>query len=534
MKKVAFLALVLLSVHLLFAQQRYALVIGNTNYIGVTSLINPKNDADDMEAALQSLGFNVEKLLDGSIEQMENAVLALRRKLRETPDSYGFFFYAGHGVQATGENYLIPKDASNILEESHLRQRAVSLQFIINNLKDAGNELNIIVLDACRDNPFRWARSGSNGLAGLIDGAPIGSIVMYATSINSVASDGIGRQNGLFTGYLLKNLRTPGLSVFEVFDRTMSDVILETNGKQNPELSISYPGANSTYIGTRPEPAPTLTQVNTAQTHFEKGRLFVDRGDWDTAILEFNEAIGLNPYYFDAYMYRGLTHLNKDDYDSAIADFTQVIRYDPNHGEAYFGRGGTFFIIKNYDRAIADFNQSIKINPDNNIAYYLRGNIYNAKSDYDAAIADYTQAIRLDPDYANVYQSRGDSYNHKEDYDTAIEDFTQAIKLNPNYALAYQGRGDSYNHKKDYDAAIEDFTQALRLDPNQANTYIGRGSAYLEKNDYDRSVADFTQAIRLDPNATIAYLGRGVAYQFKGDTTNATADLVKVLEQLTK
>src|SRR5215469_8056535 len=143
------------------------------------------------------------------------------RRLGASPHGYGFFFYAGHGVQSGGDNYLIPVDAQNIQSENHLRQRAVSVQTMLDNFNDAGNELNMVVLDACRDNPFGWARSGSRGLS--VVSAPAGSIIMYATSANSTADDGIG-SNGLFTGQLLNNLKTPGLSVRDVFDKTGEDV----------------------------------------------------------------------------------------------------------------------------------------------------------------------------------------------------------------------------------------------------------------------------------------------------------------------
>ena len=240
-----------------FAQQpqKYALVIGNSNYNGIPSLRNPANDANDMEAALKGLGFTVDKVLNGSLEQMENAVLNLQRRLGGSRNTYGFFFYAGHGVQSSGENYLIPVAADNIRTETQLRERAVSLQFVLESMGEAGNELNMVVLDACRDNPFGWSSRGGGGRGlSVISRAPTGSIVMYATGANSTANDGTGR-NGLFTSHLLNNIKKPGLSVFEVFEKTMGDVINVTNGGQHPELSLRYAAASSAYLGSRPAPA---------------------------------------------------------------------------------------------------------------------------------------------------------------------------------------------------------------------------------------------------------------------------------------
>jgi len=259
MKKLIFL-LFFFAATLTFAQQKYALVIGNSNYTGISHLNNPINDANDMALTLQNLGFTVDKIIDGDLEKMETAVINLKRKLGASRNSYGFFFYAGHGVQANGQNYLIPLPATNIQNETHLRDRAVSLQFVLDSLSEAGNELNMIVLDACRDNPFGWSRSGARGLS-VVSQTPSGSIVMYAAASGQKADDGTGR-NGLFTGYLLKNLKTTGLSVYEVFDKTMGDVKNVTGGKQDPELSLRFSGANSVYLGQRPNtPTPTPETV---------------------------------------------------------------------------------------------------------------------------------------------------------------------------------------------------------------------------------------------------------------------------------
>ena len=208
-----------------FAQEnsppKFALVIGNGAYTNISRLANPVNDAVDMTAVLTELGFTVETILEGSLSQMENAVMRLRSRLSSSSDAQGFFFYAGHGVQSGGVNYLIPAGA-RIPSENFLRERAVSVQSMLAELNDAGNELNIIVLDACRDNPFSWARSGSRGLT-VVSNQPADSIIVYATSAGSTAPDGTAR-NGLFTSQLLKHLNTPGVEVSELFRLTGADV----------------------------------------------------------------------------------------------------------------------------------------------------------------------------------------------------------------------------------------------------------------------------------------------------------------------
>jgi len=229
------------------SDKKYALVIGNGNYTGLSPLANPVNDASDIAAVLEHLGFNVEKVLNGTMFQMEDAVLRLKDRLTEAENAYGFFFYAGHGVQSGGENFLIPVDA-NIPSENFLRNRAVSVQTVLDELNDARNGLNLVVLDACRDNPFGWSRSGTRGLT-IVTTQPADSIIVYATSAGQRASDGEGR-NGLFTSQLINNLATPGIEVKEVFNRTGQDVAKASNNNQIPAIYSQFFG--TAFLGDVP------------------------------------------------------------------------------------------------------------------------------------------------------------------------------------------------------------------------------------------------------------------------------------------
>jgi len=212
---------------------RYALVIGNGNYRELSKLINPVNDARDMAEALKSLGFQVDVLSDADLASMEEAVVRLGNRLSISKSSIGFFFYAGHGVQSNGINYLIPADA-HIASESFLKTRALAAQEVLDTLQVAHNSVNVVVLDACRDNPFSWARSGTRGLS-VVGVQPAGSIIAYATSAGTVAQDGTGK-NGVFTAALLKNIRTPGLEIKDVFNRTGAAVQESTAGAQVPAI----------------------------------------------------------------------------------------------------------------------------------------------------------------------------------------------------------------------------------------------------------------------------------------------------------
>jgi formylglycine-generating enzyme required for sulfatase activity len=235
----------------LSAQERFALVIGNGAYGKITALKNPVNDATDMAAALKGMGFQVDLLTDASLDAMENAVVALGQKLGANAGSYGFFFYAGHGVQSNGINYLIPADA-DIKSEAFLKNRSLAAQEVLDTLQQAGNGLNVVVLDACRDNPFGWGRSGTRGM-GAVSSQPPGSIIAYATSAGSVAQDGTGR-NGLFTSQLLKNLKTPGLEISDVFKRTGADVMAASGNKQVPAVYSQF--FKTAYLAGAGKPTP--------------------------------------------------------------------------------------------------------------------------------------------------------------------------------------------------------------------------------------------------------------------------------------
>ena len=245
-----------------YGQQKYALVVGNGNYTSFGSLPNAVNDANDMATALQGLGFTVDKVIDGSRAQMVEAITRLKNRISVSKNSYGFIFYAGHGVQFNGVNYLIPAKA-DIPSANYLGDTSISVQTMLAELNDAGNELNIVVLDACRDFPAAWSRSTNRGLT-VVANQPADSIIVFATSAGSTAADGTGR-NGVFTSQLLKNLKTPGLEVNEVFRQTGADVARASNRQQIPAVYNQFFG--NAYLGARPSAAtPQTTPAPTPVT----------------------------------------------------------------------------------------------------------------------------------------------------------------------------------------------------------------------------------------------------------------------------
>lgn len=218
-------------------QQRIALVIGNANY-QVGKLDTPLNDATDMANALKELGFEVILLKDSSKRQMDEALDQFFTRINQ--GYVGLFYYAGHGMEVEGENYLIPVNAQ-IKAEKDIQYESMPFGKILGRMEDAGNRINIVILDACRDNPFRkfW-RSSSRGLTAPLQAAS-GTLIAFATAPGKVASDGTGR-NGLFTSYLLKYIKTPNMEVDLMLRKVRSDVAQNTNNYQVPWTSSSLIG----------------------------------------------------------------------------------------------------------------------------------------------------------------------------------------------------------------------------------------------------------------------------------------------------
>jgi len=206
------------------------LVIGNSAY-ETGPLRNPANDAIDMAQALKELGFDVVLKKNVRHQEMEESIEDFGKKLRR--GGVGLFYFAGHGVQVGGVNYLMPIGAK-INKESDVKHRAVSAEKILDEMAYANNGLNIVILDACRDNPFaRSMRSTSRGLA-IISSAPEGTFISYATGAGQTAQDGDGR-NSPYTAALLKNIKKPGLPIERVFKQVRVEL---SRQKQTPwELS---------------------------------------------------------------------------------------------------------------------------------------------------------------------------------------------------------------------------------------------------------------------------------------------------------
>jgi hypothetical protein len=296
-------------------EQRIALVIGNGAY-ELGRLKNPTNDATDIAAALQKAGFAVILKKNARLKDMEDAIENFGNRLKR--GGVGLFYFAGHGVQVNGINYLIPI-GGKIHKESDIKYEAVDANRVLDEMANANNGLNIVMLDACRDNPYaRSFRNAARGLA-IVSTAPTGTFISYSTGPGQVAGDGDGR-NSPYTAALIQSMRQPGLTIEQVFKSVRAKIGKQTGGKQVPwELSslqgefYFVPGKLSAPVAATPPSSEIVRDerrgdaVSTANEIKRDGRFIAyDNSavlDTRTSLMWAARDNGLNIYWPDAKSY---------------------------------------------------------------------------------------------------------------------------------------------------------------------------------------------------------------------------------------
>jgi uncharacterized caspase-like protein len=381
-------------------QERFALVIGNSNYRGFGKLNNPGNDALDMAETLKGLGFSVTLLKDADLRGMEQGIVWLGNALSTSESAVGFFFYAGHGVQSRGMNYLIPVDAE-IPSEAFLSTKAVAVQVLLDTLLQAGNKVNVIVLDACRDNPFSWSRSGTRGLT-VVSAQPPGSIIAYATSAGSVAADGTGR-NGFFTGELLKNLKKPDLSIFDMFQQTGADVKASTNGAQIPAIYSQF--FDKLYLAKPQSSGSPIVPLNGARLDqyvalLANAREAEGRNAWGSALNAYTSAIAAVPGGEIAALGLARCYGKLGSKTKADALFREILKQDAVLSAWDYGDMADFYLnaMQDPDTAIALYSKAlagIGMFEGNGWHYYGRGMAFKAKGDTAKARADLERGLAM-------------------------------------------------------------------------------------------------------------------------------------------
>ena len=274
---------------------RYALVIGNSAYTGSPPLKNPKNDAELISKTLKEVGFKVTTVTDANQRQMRRAMLDFARTLRNNKDSVGLFYYAGHGVQVRGINFMVPVTA-DIKDEEEVQFEGIDVNDFLNTMRSSKARLNIIILDACRNNPFaRSFRSASRGLAPVQ--AASGTLIAYSTAPGDVAFDGNGL-NSPYTLALSRFMRKGGIPVETVFKRVLAEVEDSTQRKQTPWVTGAFRG-EFFFNGKQSIKKAPATHVNSASVQNSAPRstpASLEKLFWESIVNS------TNPASFNAYM----------------------------------------------------------------------------------------------------------------------------------------------------------------------------------------------------------------------------------------
>lgn len=510
-------------------ERRVALVIGNSAYRNASRLTNPVNDARDMAEALRSLGFKVLLKEDLTSDPMRAAVMQFGDMLRNG-GGVGLFYYAGHGIQVNGRNYLIPVEA-DVLREERIEFDAVDVNRVLAEMETAGNGLNMVILDACRTNPFmRSWRAAEGGLAQIK--APTGTFIAYATSPDAVASDGVGR-NGLFTAELLRQMRVPGITIEQIIKRVRRTIKAQTGGKQ-------VPWEASTLDGDFYFTSPAVDSITVENEFWRSVKDSQNPEDIKDYLKEYPNGI------YSSLARNSLRKLeDKTRKTKAAINITggypsetqpAVSAERRKQAAALVVSGDAHRMNGAFDNAIREITEAIRIDPNNALAYALRGSAYQGKGVGDLAILDFTQSIRIDPNFTWAYSQRCLAYLAKGAQELALSDINEVIRLEPKNYWAYKTRSTVYHNLGLHDAAqadeqreMNDLTEAILKTPQDSDRFTDRCHAFRVRLQLDLAFADCNEAIRLNPKSAIAYAARGDVYNLKGLYNQAAIDLTEAI-----
>jgi tetratricopeptide (TPR) repeat protein len=535
-------------------EPRVALVIGNSDYGGdLGRLPNPVNDAKLMAATLRKVGFDVVEVEDADQGALKQAIVDFGDKLSGAgAGATGLFFYAGHGVQMGGENYLVPVHAK-LRKPADLDVEAVPVSLVLKQMDFAQSAVNIVILDACRNNPLsETGRGVSRGLAE-IKLKPIGSFISYSTAPGQVAEDGNG-VNSPYTAALAEAILRPGLDLAEVFRAVRKSVIKATNQKQVPwdswSLTDPYyfipPSSNPTPL-SGPGPLANSPETGTPQAIAALDPKQIELAFWNS-IQNSN-----NPADFQAYLdqypqgsfatlaanrLRVLAAPPQPESDRTVASpaspamvFTAVDQmvFMKNDGGLYETPSDDAVLISKPPRGIAI--RAAGRSPDggwwqlhlpNGRTAYAKATDIDERPDVPApepaqtvdATSEQSAATKGDsssPDaVAKQYFDLGEALFTQGDFRGALDAYDKAVQHDPKNAQALMRRGQTGLVLDELDAALADLDQAVALDPGLIEAQGNRILARLAIGDIPGAakVCDETQAVEpsfWSVNAIAAY-----------------------------
>lgn len=547
-------------------EQRIALVIGNGAY-KYDPLANPTNDAKDMAATLRTLGFDVMHLENVSKTEMKRSIRNFGEKIQK--GGVGLFYFAGHGIQVNGKNFLIPVGAT-INHEYEVEDESVDLDFLLGQIMHAQNRLNIVILDACRNNPFaRSFRSTSRGLANVnaprVNNSPE-ILIAYATAPGDIASDGDGR-NSPYTEELLKYIKEANLKIEEVFKRVRSAVLNKTAGKQTPWESVSIVGdfyfleKRGPDIAASPIPNTTSNPTDAKSSDIPESEApprktivlvadFKSLNEENRAVTEtIIEQLRDSTKNYNDIEIRGLeesitaqqgpevARIKGREHKAGIVLWGWYFKTNENiiinvHFEV-LQKPDQLFLLKDKHTfilpsgGIESFNMQLRLSGELTYLTLLTTGLARLDiEDYDSAIEHFSIALAqksVPKDMINpgdIYFYRGLAHLRKSLRDNIPGDISKADDFFADIfrVVAVVGKADN---------ALADINRAIELSPGNIEARLLRANFYSSRREFDKAISDFDHLIASCPQNIFYYWLRSNVYLQKDDPSRKEADLNK-------
>jgi Flp pilus assembly protein TadD len=464
---------------------RRALLIGNSAYLRVNPLHNAAKDARDLGSVLGKLGFETTVRVDAKSGEMNEALRKFAGSLG--PGDIAFFFYAGHGVQIDGANYLIPTDFA-ATSEPEAKRAGMELGQIQAILQRSGARLTVMAIDACRNNPLRKSQGNfRNGFAPMESGA--GGLIAFSTGPGQTASDGEPGGNGLYTAHLLKALPEP-IPLIGIFRKVRDDVYEATNGAQRPYVMEDVIGDYyiSRTTGGTPQTPPTRTpppnpppartpKPDTAVTldadqAMDNGMKLFHAGDFPGAATAFDLARRIRPQDAYAYNAAGLAYANQGKFQIAADLFSKAISLNPAYAAAYFNRGLIYMLVPQYQLAVQDFTWAVEADPTDPLALTRRGTAYLGMREYESAAADFQHALEIFPDDFEAQHGMGVVAYRMNNMHESLDRLNAALILKSDFIEAYEDRARTEKALGMAGQAEQDRQTAARLRKGRPATVL--------------------------------------------------------------
>jgi len=536
-------------------EKRLALIIGNSNYINA-ELINPVNDARLIAKTLESLNFEV--LLYENLKTEREFKDAVKNfGIKRNDYDIAFVYYAGHGIQIENENYLLATE-EEYLSENDVVDYALSVQNILRYLESRTDQVNILILDACRDNPFEnnWNKTRSIASQGLAKiPPPTGSLIAFSTDSGQTAPDGDG-ENSVYTLSLSKNLLLEQTSIDQVFRNVRSEILALSNGEQRPVEATQLTG-EAFYLN----PSSFNKEFKEIEEILED-----DQGDFLNGITIVEKILSVNNS-IQAQLLKARLLTKIGNYDKAEIEFENIISRDTLNVDAYFHFATIFEEEKKHENAIELYDKAIEINPENDLLFQYRAIQLKELGHYEKAKQDYLRAIELDSVYPDYYLGLGNLYNSNlEDPKKALSTFLKIIEIDSLNSMAYNNAGylflgdlndlekaeeyllkgyelDNnefllnfnlarlYNKKEEYTLSIKYMEKAIEITPQDKDLYYYVTTPYKKLRMYEEAEKNYLKAIELDSKDPNIYYDLGVLYEYNFKIyEKAISQYLKILE----